>query len=221
MRFVLATVAAVAAFAITASSPASAAVTVYTDRAAFLAALSGAAVETDGLGEDVAAGATISLPLGITSANSLGNRLPGDNAVSGGALTNGLAGNGLLASGLNELLLPGGVTAFGADFEGVGGDLPLLDDTSIIASVVVDGVAQSFDLQSLFGGSGEGFFGLISDGHDLGSLLLTAGSGARNAFAVDDIAIAGAVAVPLPASFPLMTTGIAFVLGLSGRRCLG
>ena len=214
--FLSAPLAGLAALLACATTQADAAVTVFTDRDAFLAALADAEVASDGLDAPVTAGDAVALPLGITSRNSLGNRLPGDNGVSGGELSNALAGNALLASGLNELLLPGGAVAFGAAFGGVGGDLPLLDDASITLGVVVDGVAQSFDLQSLFGGADDGFFGLISDGDDLGAVLLTNGSGVRNAFTIDEVFVANALPVPVPAGLPLFAVGTA--LAFSARK---
>lgn len=197
-----------------------AAVTVYTDRASFLAALAAqnASVTTDTLDADIDAADSITLASGVSSTNSVGSRndLLGDNGVSGGVLANALAANPTLASGINEIGLPGGGIAFGADFAGVGDDLGLDPNASIILSVFDGGAPQFFDLVSLLGGE-SGFFGIIADDGELGLLQLSNSASARNAFTLDNLVFAQAAPIPLPGALGLFA-GAAALLGWLRRR---
>ena len=193
------------------ASDAQAAVAVFTDRAAFEAALAarGASGATDGFGTDVAADDTIALANGVTSANGGGNRndLLGDNSVSDGALVNAVGGASLLSSGFNDLIVPAGTLAFGADFDGVTQDLPTDAAASLLLTVLSGGTTTTFVLADLIGDAG--FFGVILEDGTIDAVNLSNNQGARNAFSLDDLTVAAATPVPVPAAFGLFAFGAA------------
>ncbi|MFM7239654.1 MAG: hypothetical protein ACKOZN_08680, partial [Cyanobium sp.] len=99
------------------------AVTIYTNRAAWEAALSGATITTDTFSNTISSAQSITLDSGIVSTNSVLPILPNSfnnnsvNIVNSGVYDNATqAGTGNSASNTISWVFPTSVNGFGADF---------------------------------------------------------------------------------------------------------
>lgn len=167
-------------------------VQVFTDRAAWEAAVSGS-VTTETFDTDMADAGSLAFGTGVQSdANEpLGASLI--HNVSGGAFSARIRN----ASGTNgyrsiDWTLPAATNAFGCDFTSIS------SSRGVDISADFDGSGvQAFDLFAHFGnGSSGGFFGIVSDGSFASVRLSASGTGDNDFFGADDLSfVAGEACV--------------------------
>lgn len=204
-----------AAAALTTAAPALAVTTLFTDRAAFAAAIGVSLTDTyeTGLGyppsATVLGDAAMSAVFGQTRYETTG--APGNNLLVGvGANTgycSGCQGSFTLHFDATALGTPNGVFAVGFDI--------LFNDGETFDPLVTfgDGTTGFFP----FNPFGRGFVGIVSD-QLIRSIALGVDGQVSNTgfFGIDDLTI-GAAAVPEPASWALLVSGFGLV-GLGLRR---
>lgn len=192
------------------------AVSAYTNRTSWEAALSGRLIVTDTFSHPISSAQTITLDSGIVSTNSGPAVLPNffkNNSVrevvpSANVYDNATqAGNGT-ASNTVTWLFPTAVTAFGADFFGAGtGRLSLIGD--------FDGTGQqSLNVNATIGGS-DGFLGVI------GTTALTHIILGNPSTQVDSFSIDNASFAPVPSPLPVLGASLAYGWSRRLRQRLG
>lgn len=202
-----------------AGAGAAGAATLFTDRRAFLAGLSGPLI-TESFDADIATADSIRFGSGIVSTKSIPGVPPTLNRVRGGDFDGFVGRDGLRTI---EWTLPTPVFGFGGDFGSGGTSFNSLTVTGAFGS----GARETFSISEALGRQ-DGFFGVTS-ASAFSSLLFSTEPGAApfpgaapiggQIFTADDVTIAP---VPLPAGLPLMLSilGLGGVLGLRRRRAL-
>jgi hypothetical protein len=178
--------------------------TVYTNRAAWEAALSGRSIVTDTFSNQINSAQSITLDSGIVSTNSGPADLPNPpfynnsvGVVTAGAYDNAVQAGSGTASNTISWLFPNAVTAFGADFIGAGTNrLSLSGD--------FDGTGlQSLIVNSTLGKS-DGFLGVI------GTTSFTSIILGNSLTQVDSFSIDNASFAPVPGPLPLLGASLAY-----------
>lgn len=177
--------------------------TVYTNRAAWEAALSGRSIVTDTFSNQINSAQSITLDSGIVSTNSGPISLPNmfnNNSVgvvNAGVYDNAVQAGSGTASNTISWLFPNAVTAFGADFIGAGTNrLSLSGD--------FDGTGlQSLIVNTTISGS-DGFLGVIGT-TSFTSIILGNSSTQVDGFSIDNASFA-----PVPGPLPLLGASLAY-----------
>ncbi|MGF1500175.1 MAG: VPLPA-CTERM sorting domain-containing protein [Paracoccaceae bacterium] len=188
---------------------------VFTDRAAWEAAVGGATITEDGFDNDIADADSITFDSGVVSTNSGGTRFLVDNMIDDGIYENAVDGDGAQASLLITWTFPEAIFAFGADW----------DDTTNAGILTVtgnfDGMGdETVNFGSVLGDPGEGFLGIVGMGDftqiAFGTALATEGE----IFDADNLVFAAAPdgVIPLPAGLVLMLTGLGAFGALRATR---
>lgn len=180
-----------------------AAVMTYDNRPDFEAAIAGLVVTEDSFDTPIAAGDIIVLDSGIISENSEPSLQATDNSVVAGRYANTVALGGIAPDEITWTF-PAPVMAIGFDVFGI----------------VSNGLQISFDngtglqdyvLADILGGSGEGFVGILSDA-PFSQVVFSTALVPTDGFALDNLVFASAPSeVPLPAAFPFMIAGLAWL----------
>lgn len=183
-------------------APASA-YTIYTDRASWIAALTGAPIITDTFSNIISSAQSITLDSGIISTNSSPPMLPNMfnnnsvSVVSPGAYDNATQAITGSASDNVTWLFPTAITAFGADFIGAGGGRLTLNGD-------FDGTGlQSLTVNATIGGA-DGFLGVIGS-TTFTSVVLSNPSTQVDAFSIDNASFA-----PVPGPLPVLGASASF-----------
>lgn len=181
------------------------AVTIYTNRTAWEAALSGRLIVTDTFSNPISSAQTITFDSGIVSTNSgpavlpntfknnsVSEVVPGTNVYDNATQ----AGSGT-ASNTVTWLFPTAVTAFGADFFGAGANRLSLNGD-------FDGTGlQSLIVNTTIGGS-DGFLGVIGT-TSFTSIILGNPLTQVDSFSIDNASFA-----PVPSPLPLLGASLAY-----------
>ncbi|MFO1429266.1 MAG: PEP-CTERM sorting domain-containing protein [Candidatus Competibacteraceae bacterium] len=186
---------------------AASAYTIYTDRAAWEAALSGSTIITDTFSNTIPSAQSITLDSGIVSTNSSPPALPNSfnnnsvNIVTPGAYDNAVGGT--TASATITWVFPSDVFAFGADFISAN-----LDRLTLTGNF--DGTGdQSILVNNTIGGP-DGFLGVIGTAK-FSSIVFSSANSVLDSFAIDNASFA----VPEPGTIALVLVG---GLGLLSSR---
>ncbi len=170
------------------------ALTLFTDRAAWEAAIAGATITTDPFDNNIAQGQSITLDSGIISTNSDPVRFD-DNSVSGGIYLNATDGDGIGGSETITWDFPEPISAFAADFTNVDdGDLTLtgnFDGTGDVTLTVFDEI-----------GGEDGFLGIVGEAN-FSSIVFGNNTTSADVFQIDNASFATqstSESVPEPSS---------------------
>jgi hypothetical protein len=189
------------------------AVTVFTDRGLFEAAVGPLTTET--FDNPIATAPTIMFDGGITSTKSSDGIPPTLNRVDSGVFSGFVARDDFRNI---SFTFPTPIFAFGADFS---------DLESLFVSGLFDSSSQTLSVSNAIGGS-SGFFGLFSSSAftqilfttNAGVVLFPGGSPlGGDSFDVDNLSVSSAAisAVPIPGALPLFAAGIG-AMGFMGWR---
>ncbi|MFM7394031.1 MAG: hypothetical protein ACKO22_06635 [Cyanobium sp.] len=193
--------------------------TVYTNRAAWEAALSGATITTDTFSNTISSAQSITLDSGIVSTNSVPAILPNSfdnnsvNIVNPGVYDNATqAGTGNSASNTISKVFPTSVIGFGADFINTNTDRLTLNgdfDGTGIETILVN---------NTIGGS-DGFLGVVGMA-DFSSIFFSNNTTVVDAFSIDNASFASRSIPAVPGPLPLLGAAAAFGWGRRLRKRL-
>ena len=179
---------------------------IYTDRTAWETAIAGYTLFEDSFDDDIASAQSITFASGVTSTGSSAPASAAVNNVSGGTYNTNNDPDGSGGFQATTWQFPTAISAFGMDF---------IDSASNFGITVTgdfDGTGDlSFDTETVLGGFGDGFIGIVGDGlFDLIVFTPTPNQLSRNeGYSIDNLAFASAPAViPVPASIWLVLAGL-------------
>jgi hypothetical protein len=192
------------------------AVQIFTDRAAWEAALAGAAITTDPFDSAIAPAATITFESGVISAG-----VPdpaGNNSVaSSGAYQGGVGGTDQnFAYESITWTFPVTIIGFGMDlFSGASA-------SGLTLTADFDGTGdQTISVFDILGAPGTGFLGIIGD-VPISTLFFTdedlPSSQPFEIYEIDNLSFAAATTVPEPATLALLGAGLAGLAWVARRR---
>ncbi len=198
------------------SSVTAQAATVFTDRAAWEAAVTGT-ITTDTFDTPIATADAITFASGVVATKSSSGIPPTVNQVGNGTYSGFVQRDGFRTI---EFAFPGAVTAFGGTFS------DLLN--SLFVTGLFDGVEETLSITSAIG-TAPGFFGVVGAA-SFSSLVFTTNAGVvlfpgggplgGELFSIDDLSFAQPAAIPLPAALPLLLTALGGLVIARRRRAL-